>query len=1678
MKEGGTNLTITGSGFKRTTTLRVRFASTNPKTEIDIVDATYVDGSTILVPAPTRETAHVSHVSVTNDGATYSALPMSTVGGKRTYLEYTTLCALPSGEWAVDNSTFSACGGATATVLLDGVFKDGQPDGGIFYQGDVYCSVGSTARTSWSHHTTPEFFPGTSSTTLGTDSILSVAPEVQADYNMRVSTNVTYEFYIDTAASFKWRKYAGGMYGSGDYTDGIALTLATAPLKYELDLGVKVSFASATGKTVGDRWTFKSMTRNPHIVEGTYVTDRIVTCPIPAYDPSLNGPPMGYDADPWKVGIQQEIKVSNRGNDTFSPPTYTNAADGRSVTGATETHGKGSIKLPFNEDIKLFVQGRYEGEDEVVYELVMTSATTFKWRKYLYHTAASGAYTTGAFTVTTEPQLLDLGVYVKWATTAGKAAGDKWSFVAYTYWSTPYSRVAFTDAGIATTGEDAKVVVQGVYTGAASYTYEVMTQVDQSEFKWRKYAYGAAAGGAWSAPLPQRTTFADLEEGIKVRWLTQYGKQSGDVWQFNAFAGHVVTYLAAAYLSTAQPAAANTIGDPRTPTVTGPYLGDTSKTFRVQIAGSCTTSCSEFRWRTEGGYDIGAWSANVVMASAPMVLLDGVYITFGLTSGYQHGNEYTFIAKPMPTSMLPVYPEPPIGIAVTGTYHESHDVPTHDLVYTLLMTSGTTFKWRQNTGAFSADVIIDTTKPMVIGANGLNLTFAATGFATGARYIISSRTHIPRVTNVTTTHHGNRHLPVVGRPIPNPLNYKHANNGSLVGDVVPYANNVGITRVVGLPTDGDSRAAVVSDHITAGATPGYLVKEFPEVYVEIFGNATVGAVSSTRPLDMTVSGAYTGSSSLVYEVQADTASTFQFRTYAKGATSASASTWSAAAPMPTSAAAASALSSGLKVHFSTASFVAGTSWQFTAEYGHTFKFRDASQSQWSREIEIDGTEQELAGGVSVRFLQLSGFTTGDNFRITNRTVDAWGTYWGREDNVYYVNMTGSPRVSVVRLERAAGSGTTGLAATMAVAGTYANSVTYSYEVVITDGSSTPTKFKWRKYLRGYKSGAGPYAAAVSTSLSQTYLDDGLSVSWGSVAGHTAGDTWSFTAHAGDEFIWKKGGLGDDADASNWSQPRSISHVGLVEADANNVGAQVANTHILSFGAYTGAHDATVVIEMLPNGKSFRWKKGPYNMEEGRSGANTTNTHEGAHEYAAVDSGNEAYVEGGGDDIRNTKAHLESYGAWSAAVSISADWPIHLVDGVWVQFSTASGWSVGDLFYVPAKTTTHHELSDGVFVTFGATSGYAVDDQWSIPVRYAYAARGPMGGNTEITVHGSGFLPGDKLKCKLWDARTELALLVPAQYDSPTRVRCVTPAHPRDTISDAEFTGLGQSGMTTGGVYSGGQDSTFYVEATGTASFRWRQQEVANSQSEASAAWSASTPVSTGFTNLTDGVRIKFSHVGGYTAGDTWAFKAVHFDAADQKEAQLGTVRPGVLKKVYVSNDDGATWSKDDHGLSTFLYSDVFVSVSGHDVLGDGTCANPYKTIQKAVAAALSEPRSWFKKDSGVTGERGMGATGVGLERHINRDQVMLSMGRYEGTGNNGIAPLGKMLIMTATSRAEAVIDCSMTDSSDTLHMADRNQPLGPTHRGSITFEGVNVENCYNRQTYTLPPSAAFGRRLG
>ena len=97
-------------------------------------------------------------------------------------------------------------------------------------------------------------------------------------------------------------------------------------------------------------------------------------------------------------------------------------------------------------------------------------------------------------------------------------------------------------------------------------------------------------------------------------------------------------------------------------------------------------------------------------------------------------------------------------------------------------------------------------------------------------------------------------------------------------------------------------------------------------------------------------------------------------------------------------------------------------------------------------------------------------------------------------------------------------------------------------------------------------------------------------------------------------------------------------------------------------------DATIVIEVLAGGTTFRWKKHAYLPLAGSF--NSTGT-KGPYCCST-------------EDIMYDSQSMEgvTLRSWSPQINMMSTVPIYLDEGVYVYFATTSGYSHGDIYYIP------------------------------------------------------------------------------------------------------------------------------------------------------------------------------------------------------------------------------------------------------------------------------------------------------------------------------------------------------------------------------------------------------------
>jgi len=119
----------------------------------------------------------------------------------------------------------------------------------------------------------------------------------------------------------------------------------------------------------------------------------------------------------------------------------------------------------------------------------------------------------------------------------------------------------------------------------------------------------------------------------------------------------------------------------------------------------------------------------------------------------------------------------------------------------------------------------------------------------------------------------------------------------------------------------------------------------------------------------------------------------------------------------------------------------------------------------------------------------------------------------------------------------------------------------------------------------------------------------------------------------------------------------------------------------------------------------------------------------------------------------------------------------------------------------------------------------------------------------------------------------------------------------------------------------------------------------------------------------------------------------------------------------------------------FLFTELHVSVTGSDTVGDGTEARPFLTIQKGVDASNEY------------------------------DQIVLFAGTYVGLGNRGLRHHGKKIGLKAIASAsvlDVIIDCQHAPDGFILN---NNKDSDSPFAGFIDTQDIVTRNCENLRIY-------------
>lgn len=833
--------------------------------------------------------------------------------------------------------------------------------------------------------------------------MLHVMPIVANNYDSLMQFNFTYDVIVvpdnNGRMHWSWRKWLAGFGPFGNYSK--SMPFSTKPV--QLDREVTILFATAMGKHVGDTWRFDVVIHNEFRAPGRYVSGTSILCRLPPPDRSHP------DADPDHEGTQQEIKVSMSGRDCFSKPKY------RHTSLPSYISSDSADDAVVSQDFIIDVDGYFTGPEDYSFEIVMTSRTAFKWRKYRpgmpdCTITGNGQWCrfVGHHYIDERGIYLKHGVFVKFATTDGKNIGDRWEFTAFTCWSTSFSPVKYRGKHL-TSDADALLYVEGTFLGNEDATFEVEILADPVMFRWRSYTLNSNSSSAeWAKTRHMISTCPIyLERGVSIQWLTTGGKYLGDRWNWTAYSGRLITTLAKPHTGQILPSKTNTPGDQGVPYLFGTYLGQASVRIIIEIGGNCSTSCFEFRWKKEHlssnfPHQTAEWRgfgfSPLYKMKDSQPFTDGLYISWPILGGYAHGNTYIVTLSQIPTSVLPVRPLSPsiFSSIVSGSTFLSEDhekLPAKNSVLTIELWNSTAFKWRKDTEPYSESMSVDFNRSVRL-TDGISIMFSKFGFVPGIQYLIPLQTHIPHVFKVKSDHNGSRASSIISRPAASPSNVLNGPNyGSLVGDVVCQFAGPLLTEQhpVGNNQFQQNNAIIENEcafdmlpsiEITAGVTKGFAIQKFAVMYLKILGSPSLSVVTGEFPEEIEILGKYTGISSYVYEVEPHGAGDhFTWRKYSLGSTNADATLWSRAYGIQVSS--SSPLDCNLSISFksTTYSFSSNTRWTFTANQGHTFVYRVSGRGTWSGEKSITSQPQELASGISVQFSQLSGYSSGTPLKL-------------------------------------------------------------------------------------------------------------------------------------------------------------------------------------------------------------------------------------------------------------------------------------------------------------------------------------------------------------------------------------------------------------------------------------------------------------------------------------------------------------------------------------------------------------------------------------------------------------------------------------------------------------------------------------------------------------------------
>jgi hypothetical protein len=508
------------------------------------------------------------------------------------------------------------------------------------------------------------------------------------------------------------------------------------------------------------------------------------------------------------------------------------------------------------------------------------------------------------------------------------------------------------------------------------------------------------------------------------------------------------------------------------------------------------------------------------------------------------------------------------------------------------------------------------------------------------------------------------------------------------------------------------------------------------------------------------------------------------------------------------------------------------------------------------------------------------------FIIGQNGTPMWdmSTYDGENSKFLYVGynynsgetaltFTEAGRVGVNKLsnELLPDSGFTGVGLDdMRVGGTYTGEKPLQFEVLVQNGSV----FQYRTNRNN--AGWGAYSANITMSTSPITLTEGVTVSFGNVTGHVAGNLWYFTAFS------------QNPQGTMTIDPPPYQTVYAFTG---------SNYRDLTFESGTSAGSARTVFSntsgYLYVSRPITFKTTYFYLATLGAGVTLKTEYWNGTGWFTLGSAH-AYTDG--------TSNLTKSGSVGWDTSLMPDWAntsVNGTDGYWIRYSTTTNPTTAPMYYavtpqgvdrlqvyqspfdtIPVfavKPDGRGVFSNSIYVGYGASTTDSLST--------ATTAAGMFLPKKYIAIDSTdnddaGFVMGHE-GLPVWDMSTyinEEGKYLHLGINYRTAETALTAAEtgrlgifkPSNVMQyHAAFNGTGLNDLGTYGTYTGQYYDKFQVRANSTNTFQWRYAVNGNAWN----AWSANVTINGSYQALYKGVEIKFDNVNGHTAGDVWDFTA-------------------------------------------------------------------------------------------------------------------------------------------------------------------------------------------------------------